>query len=244
MAKRFLDTGFLQQKWIRKLKPEQKIFLIYLMLECDNAGIIDLDMEDAKFWIGKKIGNPLEFLPEGYLIPINDSGKFFQPKFIEWQYPNFPHSKVHQQKQAKEIMIKNGLFDIDNQLITLPKDYLKFTQTLPNSKVIGNDNGNVDDNVNEDINKGFELFWDLYHTSTGRMKTDKDATLAYWLKLTKDERLKAFEMITLYSKSAEKQYLKKARTYLSDKNFNDQFNKTGESEFNDPLGRLDAIVNK
>ncbi len=145
MAKRFIDTGFLQQKWIRKLKPEQKIFLIYLMLECDNGGVIDLDMEDAEFWIGKKIGNPIEFLPEGYLIPINDSTKYFQPKFIEWQYPNFPKSRVHQQKQGKEILAKNGLFNIDTQTLNLPKDYIKFTQTLPKPQVNGN--GSVDDNV-------------------------------------------------------------------------------------------------
>ena len=166
MAKRFLDTGFLQQKWIRKLKPEQKIFLIYLMLECDNAGLIDLDMDDAEFWIGKKIGSPIDFLPEGYLIPINNSGKYFQPKFIEWQYPNFPHSKVHQQKQAKDILIKNGLFDIENQLIMLPKDYLNFTQVLPNRQVNGNGNVNVDDNVNDIVmpfeDEKFTDAWDLW----------------------------------------------------------------------------------
>lgn len=147
MPKRFLDTGFLQQKWIRKLKPEHKIFLIYIMLECDNAGIIELDMEDAEFWIGKKIGNPIDFLPEGYLIPVNDSGKYFQPKFIEWQYPNFPVSRVHQQKQAKEILIKHGMFDIETQSITLPNFYPTVTQTLPDGQVIGNANAIVDANV-------------------------------------------------------------------------------------------------
>ncbi len=147
MAKRFLDTGFLQQKWIRKLRPDHKIFLIYLMLECDNAGIIDLDMDDAEFWIGKKIGDPLKFLPEGYLIPINNTGKYFQPKFIEWQYPNFPHSKVHQQKQAKEILAKHGMFDVHSQSIILPNFYPTVTQPLPDRQV----NGNVDDNASGNV---------------------------------------------------------------------------------------------
>ena len=61
MAKRFIDTGFLDQKWIRKLKPCRKSFLIYLMLKCDNAGVIELDMEDVEFWIGEKIGDPQSF---------------------------------------------------------------------------------------------------------------------------------------------------------------------------------------
>jgi len=151
MAKRFLDTGFLDQKWIRQLSSEKKIFLIYLMLKCDNGGIIELDFEDASFWIGKKIDS-LDFLPEGYLIPLNNSSKYFIPKFIEWQYSNFPHSKVHQQMQAKNILIDNNLFDIDNQCIKLPKTYVKFTQKLRKSYVTGNANANG--NVNGIVKKG------------------------------------------------------------------------------------------
>ena len=148
MSKRYIDTGFLDQKWIRKLSPERKIFLIYLMLKCDNGGIIDLDFEDIEFWIGKKIGDPLKYLPEGYLILIHESGKYFMPKFIEWQYPNFPYSKVHQQTQARDILIKNGLFDIDNQCIKLPKSYLTVREDLPKSQANVNANVNVNVNVN------------------------------------------------------------------------------------------------
>ena len=143
MAKRFIDTGFLDQKWIRKLSPERKIFLVYLILKCDNGGIIDLDFEDIEFWIGKKIGDPLKFLPEGYLILIHDSGKYFMPKFIEWQYPNFPHSKVHQQVQAKEILIKNGIFDIDTQTINICNVYVNVRKDLPNIQANVNDTVNV-----------------------------------------------------------------------------------------------------
>ncbi len=149
MAKRFIDTGFLDQKWIRKLSPERKIFLIYLMLKCDNGGIIELDFDDASFWIGNKI-EALDFLPNGYLILLNDSDKYFMPKFIEWQYPNFPHSKVHQQEQAKRILIQNGLFDIDNQCIILPNNYPNITQNLRKSYVTVNGNANVNGNGNEE----------------------------------------------------------------------------------------------
>lgn len=150
MSKRFIDTGFLDQKWIRKLSPEKKIFLIYLMLKCDNGGVIDLDIEDVEFWIGKKIGN-INFLPENYLIPLNDSGKYFMPKFIEWQYPNFPLSKVHQQEQAKQLLTKHGIFDPVNQVFILPKTYLTLTQELPNIQANGNGNANGSDigNANE-----------------------------------------------------------------------------------------------
>ena len=145
MAKRFIDTGFLDQRWIRKLPPEQKAFIIYLMLKCNNGGVIDLDMEDAEFWIGKKIGDPQKFLPMGFLIPVIDD-KYFIPKFLKWQYPNFPHSKVHQQKQAITILTELQIFDTETN--GLSKTYLNLTHTLPNSQVIVNVNDNGSDNVN------------------------------------------------------------------------------------------------
>jgi hypothetical protein len=143
MAKRYIDTGFLNQKWIRKLKPCYKSFVIYSMLMCDNGGIIDLDLEDAEYWIGEEIGNPQEFLPENYLVHI-EGDKFWMPKFIKWQYPKFPHSKVHQQKQAILILRRYKILEKDS--LNFSKSYLKFTQDLPDSRAIVN--------VNVNVNKG------------------------------------------------------------------------------------------
>ena len=70
----------------------------------------------------------------------------------------------------------------------------------------------------------FSFFWDRYHSATGLIKSDKEAALKYWNKMTKSERDKAVEKIQLYSDSvSDKKYCKKARTYLADKNFNDEF---------------------
>jgi len=174
MSKRFIDTGFLDQKWIRKLLPERKSFLIYLMLKCDNGGIIDLDMEDVEFWIGKKIGNFMQWLPKNYLIPLDESDKYFMPKFIEWQYPNFPYSKVHQQEQAKSILAKYNIYNLDSQSYILPKSYIKVGEDLPKLQVNANVNANVIDNVRrgkmlfkssgvtqDDIEKSFKQTDDL-----------------------------------------------------------------------------------
>ena len=134
MSKRFIDTGFLDQKWIRKLSPERKIFLIYLMLKCDNGGVIDLDMEDVEFWIGKKIGG-IEFLPENYLIPINSTGKYFMPKFIEWQYKDL-NSQKFIVAQARQILEKQNLINPDFTL-NLPNSYVKVTKDVPESQEQG-----------------------------------------------------------------------------------------------------------
>jgi hypothetical protein len=134
MSKRFLDTGFLDQKWIRKLSPEKKIFLIYLMLKCDNAGIIDLDLDDASFWIGKKIDN-IDFLPEYYLIPLNGSGKYFMPKYIEWQYKDLSSNK-NIVVQSRQLLEKYNLINPDFSL-KLDNNYINVKKDLPESQVTG-----------------------------------------------------------------------------------------------------------
>ena len=76
----------------------------------------------------------------------------------------------------------------------------------------------------DNIDSDFDKFWNEYHTVTGKTKTDKEPALKHWDKLTKDEKIKAVEVVPQYAATNEPQYLKKARTYLADKSFNDQFN--------------------
>ena len=73
----------------------------------------------------------------------------------------------------------------------------------------------------------FDDFWDKYHTTTRQPKTDRDSSLKYWKKLTKEEQQKAIDNINNYffnlpTYSTGKP-VKKARTYLADKNFNDEW---------------------
>lgn len=73
----------------------------------------------------------------------------------------------------------------------------------------------------------FKTFWDEYHKVTGLKKTDLQAANKYWNKLTKKERLLALNNIKPYYNSlpiyTTGKPVKKARTYLGDKNFNDEF---------------------
>lgn len=79
-------------------------------------------------------------------------------------------------------------------------------------------------NVN-DIKKEFNIFWNKYHLITNKQKTDKEPAFKHWNKLNKEDKIKAIENIQLYYNSLkDTKYCKKARTYLADKNFNDEFN--------------------
>ena len=70
----------------------------------------------------------------------------------------------------------------------------------------------------------FENFFDSYHKITGLPKTDKQAALKQWNKLNNTEKEKAMDSVQpFYDSLRNKDYCKKCRTYLSDKNFNDEF---------------------
>lgn len=85
------------------------------------------------------------------------------------------------------------------------------------------ENENVNENISRIDNESFEVFWDEYHKKTGKQKTDKEPAIKKWRQLTKQEKRMAFDSIDSYVKVNDKRYLKKARTYLGDKSFKDEF---------------------
>jgi len=68
-------------------------------------------------------------------------------------------------------------------------------------------------------------FWDLYHSISKKLKSDLQPSIKHWDKLTETEKEKAKCNIKAYIDSVnDPKYIVKARTYLADKKFNDEFN--------------------
>lgn len=83
--KRFTETAKWEDPWFRKLSPEMKLLWQWILDRCDSAGVIDPDLELASFQIGYQY--PMDTLSEfGCRVLALDGGKFFIPKFIEFQY--------------------------------------------------------------------------------------------------------------------------------------------------------------
>ena len=83
--KRFTETQKWEDPWFRKLKPELKLLWQWLCDRCDNAGIIEPDVELASFQIGYPY--PINTLSEfGERLVNLPCGKWFLPKFIDFQY--------------------------------------------------------------------------------------------------------------------------------------------------------------
>ena len=78
-------------------------------------------------------------------------------------------------------------------------------------------------------NTDITSFWDSYHALSEKPKTDLEASNKHWVKLTEAEKNLAIENIKPYVDSVnDKKFIVKARTYLSDKKFNDEFTSSGK----------------
>lgn len=87
MSKRFTDTEKWQKKFIRNLPTSYKLLWLYLMDECDHAGIWHVDIDVANIRIGEQL-NEQDAIDafNGKLVVFDEGEKWFIPSFIDFQY--------------------------------------------------------------------------------------------------------------------------------------------------------------
>lgn len=97
MAKRFTDTDKWKKPFLRGMKAPYKLLWIYILDECDHAGIWQVDIEVAEIKIGEKlkIEEALKFF-HGRIIVLENGFKWFIIDFVEFQYNILnPENRVH-----------------------------------------------------------------------------------------------------------------------------------------------------
>ena len=127
MAKRMVDTDIWKKQWFRELSLEMKNVWFYLILNCDHAGIYEVDAGLISFMIGKEVTEDaiLDSF-NGQIVKINDGSKWFLKKFIKHQYGELSEkNNVH--RSVAKILESYGI-DFE----TLPRPYQGATQTLLN----------------------------------------------------------------------------------------------------------------
>jgi hypothetical protein len=107
-VKRFTATEKWNDPWFRRLSPLLKCFWIFVLDNCDLAGVWKVDMEVANFFIGGELTEQivLEAMP-GRFKKIDDD-HWFITKFINFQYGDLkPDCRPHQ--AVIRLLDKNGL---------------------------------------------------------------------------------------------------------------------------------------
>lgn len=122
MAKRFTDTDKWKRSWFRSLSPAYKAFWFYLFDNCDQAGVWEVDLDAASFYIGEKLRKEEVLNKLGKQVIEFDGGeRWLILGFIEFQY-GCPFEKLNPQNNAHLSAIRIiEKYDIKNILSALFK---------------------------------------------------------------------------------------------------------------------------
>jgi hypothetical protein len=119
MAKRFTDTDKWKKGFIRNLPAKFKLLWLYILDDCNHAGIWDTDFEVASIRIGSKISEKEACKVFAEQIKIFDKGnKWFIPKFIDFQYGTLnensrPHQAVIKLLDKYDVYNIEGISPVD-----------------------------------------------------------------------------------------------------------------------------------
>lgn len=97
MAKRFTDSNKWKHPSFTKLTNEQKLVWLYLLDDCDHAGIWLADFALLKFILGINVDELWMNCAYGERVQKISDIRFFIPGFLEFQYGNIlnPLNKTH-----------------------------------------------------------------------------------------------------------------------------------------------------
>jgi hypothetical protein len=120
MSKRFVDTGLFDDDWFMDLSKDGKLLWVYFITKCDHAGMIKINNKLCKLQTGiTDLEKTIKELSKSLVTVEQDL--FFIPKYISFQYPGFPNSKVKQQESALNILenfelYKDGKITVSKEL--------------------------------------------------------------------------------------------------------------------------------
>jgi len=117
MAKRFTDNEKWKKQFFKSLSTVNKLFFLYILDECDNAGVWHVEPEIAELRIGEKINIELAKRELGkHVHEFDNCEKWFIPSFIDFQYGSL-NPNVNAHKSVIDKLSKKKLNKVYEQLI-------------------------------------------------------------------------------------------------------------------------------
>jgi hypothetical protein len=239
-VRRFINTKVWSDAWIESLDPIEKLVWLYLLTNdyTNMLGIYQVSMKRIIFETGltqtqitkalkgfESVRKAFYWFDEWIFLPNWIKNQSMNPNMLRSATENFKVLPKHLIDKLKD----NGFEGFESLSNGLP--------TLRNIEVEYEDE--IEDESKDEDESEFETFWELYHKETKKPKSDKDAAIKKWNKLNKKEKQLAIDKIPEYAKTNKPEFLKKARTYLGDKNFNDEMkstkDKTEEQKYIDSI---------
>lgn len=167
MAKRFIDTDLFKKSFFRGLEAPYKVLWIYILTDCNFAGIWEVDLEVAGLRCGFDycIKGVMKSPLAEKIVPVDNGEKWFIPSFVDFQYGTLNESnrahaavcRILERYQIKPLVSSlQGAMDKDmDKDLDLDKDKDKDKDRKKD----------VDTSGTEDM---FEMFWHAYPQRNGK----------------------------------------------------------------------------
>lgn len=112
MSNRFTDTAKWSDSWFQNLEPAFKLAWLYIIDNCDNAGVLDLNRRLADFQIGMPIDWETFISDSDGRVVVLESGKVWARTFVVYQQRGAElneANKAHQ--QVIRLLKANGIYE-------------------------------------------------------------------------------------------------------------------------------------
>jgi len=249
MTIRFTLAEKWQDLWFRKLLPLEKLLFLYICDNCNIAGIWEVDLEQAAFFIGTdliSIEGAYKGLAGGYETLNNN--RIWLKNFLEYQRntPLNPNNAAHATIINLLLPYKDLSENILQLLSTEPIKGLTRGLQSPLSISIGKGKGKSTSKSKSIYSSDFEKFWLVYPKKVGKGEAYKS-----WRKINPpavmiDKLISAVEQ----QKKSEQwckengQYIPNPSTWLNQSRWDDELAVPKEQNFAEALAeyeRLEAL---
>ena len=135
MAKRFTDTEKWKKGFIRSLPPSYKLLWLYMLDDCDNAGVWQVEVEVASIRIGTKLNEKEALKLFGDTVISFDEGtKWFIKEFVKFQqgvnHIAELNSNSNPHKSILRLVEQYKLLELEDN----PKEYIEEVKQAKQSK--------------------------------------------------------------------------------------------------------------
>lgn len=181
MAKRFLDTDLFRKPFMRSLEAPYKALWIYLLCECDHAGLWVVELDVAQMRMGLKL-DPEKVIEKmgGAVVPVGNGSTWYLPDFVAFQYGTLnPSNRVH--SSVLDRLLKYGIDPNDtsqNKPLASPLEGAKDKDKDKDTQVRKERATEVDR-----VAVAFDALWITFERYGSKAKA-----LAYYRKLSQDDR--------------------------------------------------------
>lgn len=173
MSQRKIDSEIFRDKWFFKLSSDAKLLFIYLITNCDHAGIIEFNPELAAFETKiKGLSKGYETLMkelESRLITVTEDDLYIVG-FVQFQVCKVlnPNVKYHNSVIKRQE-------EFGNPYLRVKKPLVKGTLKNKNINININKNINIEKEATELAESKFIKFWEVYPMRNGKKLNRKDA---------------------------------------------------------------------